>query len=57
MENYLEKFALAQGLDILKIKVITSLIWLNMSPLHHHPFDMFLFYYGKINLWRALNEI
>lgn len=57
MENYLEKFALAQGLDILKIKVITSLIWLNMSPLHHHPFDVFLFYYGKINLWRALNEI
>lgn len=57
MEYLLEKFVKAQDLDMLKIKIITPLIWLNMSPLHHHPFDMFLFYYGKINLWRALNDL
>jgi hypothetical protein len=39
-----------------KIRLITPLIWLNMSPLHTHPFDLFLFYFGKYNLWRAINE-
>ncbi|MDA1169091.1 MAG: nucleoside-diphosphate-sugar pyrophosphorylase [bacterium] len=39
-----------------KVKILTALIWLNMSPLHHHPFDLFLFYFGKLNLWRALND-
>ena len=57
MEKLLDRFAQTQNLDNLKIKVITAIIWLNMAPLHHHPFDTFLFYYGKINLWSALNEI
>ena len=42
--------------DRKKVMVLTAIIWLNMSPLHHHPFDLFLFYFGKLNLWRALNE-
>ena len=42
--------------DLRKIKILTGLIWLNMSPLHHHPFDLFLFYFGKYNTWRALHE-
>ncbi len=42
--------------DSRKVKILTALIWLNMSPLHHHPFDLFLFYFGRLNLWRALNE-
>ena len=33
-----------------KIDIITSLIWINMAPLHEHPFDMFLYYFGKYNL-------
>lgn len=45
-----------ENLDSKKVKILTSLIWLNMSPLHHHPFDLFLFYFGKYNLWKALNE-
>lgn len=44
------------GYDSKKVRILTALIWLNMSPLHHHPFDLFLFYFGKLNLWRALNE-
>lgn len=42
--------------DIHKVKVLTALIWLNMSPLHHHPFNLFLYYFGKLNLWRAINQ-
>lgn len=50
--NFLDK----NGYNTKKVKILTALIWLNMSPLHHHPFDLFLFYFGKLNLWRALNE-
>lgn len=42
--------------DAKKVRVLTAIIWLNMSPLHHHPFDLFLFYFGKLNLWRALQK-
>jgi hypothetical protein len=50
----LSDFLKAQNLDRKKVEVLTALIWLNMSPLHHHPFDLFLFNFGKLNLWRAL---
>ncbi|MFZ3069232.1 MAG: hypothetical protein WA052_02835 [Microgenomates group bacterium] len=39
-----------------KVRILSALIWLNMSPLHHHPFDLFLFYFGKLNLWRELQK-
>jgi len=55
-QKILFKFLEENGYDKKKIKILTALIWLNMSPLHHHPFDLFLFYFGKLNLWRALNE-
>lgn len=44
------------GYDEKKVRILTAIIWLNMSPLHHHPFDLFLFYFGKLNLWRAIQE-
>jgi len=50
--RYIEK----EGYDIKKVKILTGLIWLNMSPLHHHPFDLFLFYFGKYNLWRTIYD-
>lgn len=49
-------FVKDNNFDTKKIKLLTALIWLNMSPLHEHPFDLFLYYFGKFNLWRALNE-
>jgi choline kinase len=55
MEHNLFDFARAEDLNLNKIKVLTSLIWLNMAPLHHHPFDKFLYYYGRYNLWRSLS--
>lgn len=45
-----------EKLDQKKVKVLTALIWLNMSPLHHHPFDLFLYYFGVYNLWQTINE-
>ena len=45
-----DKFAIDNKLNLKKIKILTSLIWLNMSPLHEYPLNEFLFYFGKYNL-------
>jgi choline kinase len=55
-QKVLDGFIAENGLDMKKVKVLTGLIWLNMSPLHHHPFNIFLYYFGKLNLWRALKD-
>ena len=55
MEQYLKDFIKTEDLNWKKIETLTALIWLNMAPLHHHPFDKFLYYYGRYNLWRSLN--
>lgn len=52
----LRDFVEINKLDYKKIQVLTSLIWLNMAPLHHHPFDLFLFNFGKLNLSRVLAD-
>jgi choline kinase len=56
MEYNLKKFVESEKLSWRKVQILTSLIWLNMAPLHHHPFDRFLYFYGRYNLWRALND-
>lgn len=52
----LKEFINAEGLDMKKVELLTPIIWLNMAPLHHHPFNLFLYYFGKLNLWRALQK-
>ena len=42
------------SLDRRKVRILTSLIWINMASLHHHPFDQFLYYFGRYNLFKAL---
>lgn len=42
--------------DTRKIRQLTAIIWLNMAPLHHYPFNSFLYYFGKLNLWRSLKQ-
>lgn len=49
-------FVNKNNLNEKKVKILSALIWLNMSPLHHHPFDLFLYYFGKLNLWRELQK-
>jgi len=56
MREIFNEWITSQGFNQKKVSLLTSIIWLNMSPLHHHPFDLFLYYYGKLSLWRALNE-
>ena len=55
MEINLQNFVNAENLSWKKIQALTALIWLNMAPLHHHPFDKFLYFYGRYNLNKALN--
>jgi choline kinase len=37
-----------------KVNVLTPLIWINMSPLHNYPLNIFLYYFGRYSLWREL---
>lgn len=49
--NDFEQFVNENNYDINKIKIITSLIWLNMAPLYDGKLSEFLFYFGKYNLF------
>ena len=50
-----DKFILEKNLNLKKIKILTSIIWLNMSPLHDQHISKFLFYFGKLNLSLIIN--
>lgn len=55
-QDLLYEFLLEKKYDIKKVKILTAIIWLNMSPLHHHPFDLFLYYFGKLQLWQMIKK-
>ena len=46
-----DDFVFDNNLDLKKIKILTALIWINMSPLHEYPLNEFLFNFGKYNLF------
>jgi len=46
-----DKFVNENNYDLNKIKILTSIIWLNMSPLYDGKLSEFLFYFGKYNLF------
>jgi len=50
------KWIIKEGYDLKKIKILTSLIFLNIACLHHYPYNKFLFYLGKYELFRSLND-
>ena len=52
----LKDFCVKNGYDHVKVEMLTSLIWINMSPLHEYPFNDFLFNFGKYNLHIKLKE-
>ncbi len=52
-----ELFVKEKGYNLSKIKLIRALIFLNMSPLHHEPFDLMLYFFGKMKLYYALKEM
>ena len=51
-----DRFVVENNLNLKKIKILTSLIWLNMAPLHEFNISFFLFYFGKYNLHLELNS-
>ncbi len=51
-----EEFIAQHGYDLKKIKILTSLIFLNMAPLHHAPFDGMLYHLGRKLLHKALQK-
>ena len=53
-KDVLRSFIKENDFDQAKVDVLTAIIWLNMSPLHEHPLDKFLFSFGKYNLHRAM---
>ncbi len=55
-QRELMKFVEERGLDFRKVAVLTALVWINMSPLHSHPLDLFLFNFGRLNLFRELTR-
>ena len=50
------EFLKEKELSISKVKLLTSIIFLNMAPLHEFPFDQLLFAHGKLKLQESLNE-
>jgi NDP-sugar pyrophosphorylase family protein len=55
-KRILKSFCLKNNIDFNNIELLTSLIWINMSPLHEHPLDLFLYYFGKYNLSLCLKN-
>ncbi len=52
----LRAFVQEQGLDWERVNLMTALIFLNMAPLHHYPFDKLLYALGRQSLQGALHE-
>jgi len=54
LNNYipiLNAFIKNNGYSIKKVNILASLIYLNISALHHNPYDNLLYYLGKLNLF------
>jgi hypothetical protein len=55
-EEY-ELFLKESGFDLNKVKIITAIALLNMSPLHQEPFNFLIYYFGKSLLHKTLRQI
>jgi choline kinase len=53
---YFEEFLLKNNYDLFKVKLISALIYLNIAPLHHHPYSDLLFFNGKLCLHQLLKQ-
>ena len=55
-QEVLHKFIEEKNLSLEKVKTLTAIIWINMSPLHEYPLNKFLFNLGKYNLHRQVKN-
>lgn len=55
-QKILFEFLKTNAYSVEKINILTSLIFLNISGLHHYPYSIFLYYLGKNLLYKSLNR-
>ena len=55
-KHLLHDFIKRKNFSLKKVKVLSSVIWINMAPLHEYPFNKFLFNFGKYNLHKELSN-
>ena len=56
-KSILKDFCNLNDINYQAIEILSSIIWINMAPLHEHPLDMFLYYFGKYNLFLNLEKL
>jgi NDP-sugar pyrophosphorylase family protein len=59
-KNYLQQlseYISVNGYDLVKVKILVALIYMNMSPLHNHPFDKMLDSLGRDLLYTELRNL
>ena len=56
-ENILHDFIKSKGHNTNKVELLVPIIYLNMSPLHHYPFDKMLYALGRQMLFRILQKL
>ena len=54
--NELENFVKQKNWSLKKLRIMSSLIYLNIAVLHHYPYSEFLYYFGRYNLFKALKK-
>jgi len=55
-KDIFEKFIIQEGYDLYKVRLLSSLIYLNIAALHHQPYNLLLYYLGKRMLYDLLLE-
>ena len=56
-KNYLQQlseYIICNDYDLVKVRILVALIYLNMSPLHHYPFDKMLYSLGRDLLYTEI---
>jgi len=53
-QEILRDFVVTHGYSWPRVQLITALIYLNISALHHSPYDKFLYYFGRVLLNREV---
>ena len=55
-EQFFIEWSIKNNFDVKKIRILTALIYLNIAPLHHLPYNYLLFALGKLMLKRELEN-
>ncbi len=59
-DNYLRQlseYLREKDYDLIRVRILVALIYLNMSPLHHYPFDKLLYSLGRDLLYKEILKL